>query len=803
VDGARAQASAALTLLPLENWDVSMVPFVQSAGMDRIPLSLLHTPLLCQEAESRGWNNWAELIAGGGISGSQLSFHWCLEFIRQLDPPGLAIEAAAYANGWLEFPGRRKPTALEILAIRTREDGRHVTNTQGETTLDAAERTFMSIAGKIPIADWTSQMFLSIVPDALLRMSFSSGRLPKRVLNCMLNHGAKTWRDLLSYDRKALMEIPNFGETSFSAIRDSVGPAILAMATERTKSGTPLLDRIREWISKTRHGDERHAQIIESRLGLGPNDGEIPTLEELGSRFHVTRERIRQIEKKAWEAMLATLPALADAGEALSQRIRGAHGLLHVQDMLSDQLIGSLASSRTTFIALVNLGWVTEARIWKSGDQVYMSVLDDEQTNSLLRDLKEHIAKADEDTDLEKWCTAHEPISKIDREVAIKHIMTALTLPDGHPIIKANRGQRIRGEILDLLNESPAPMHFRDIARRVIVNQDDLDGTRVVQGLLPSIPGILLLSMGCYGTRRHFPEMDGVAHDIIQAAIEIMTSGAHDLERDWAMHALAPMVDELADPPCCLDPYRLHAILCTKPDLFIDTGRLTVRLNLSHGNQNAEQGSHGKSATRRQRHLLAIEILEVAGAPMDATALQERVRQQRDLKDIHELTVQYSDLLVILHDDRIGLVPRDLPGDPGVRSCVADAVVDILSSRGWSIGYDVAVGIAPIPKFIPALPPEDLRAILLQDGRFLKRPLGTRAALSSWDDDRTNPPAETLLELAECLDEGFTTKQMQTAVQEVFVETPSAQAIVKILRGTLRWMQTPSGQWLRTPRTNP
>ena len=43
--------------------------------------------------------------------------------------------------------------------------------------------------------------------------------------------------------------------------------------------------------------DPREAQVIRLRFGIG--DGYPRTLEEVGSVFNVTRERIRQIEAKA------------------------------------------------------------------------------------------------------------------------------------------------------------------------------------------------------------------------------------------------------------------------------------------------------------------------------------------------------------------------------------------------------------------------------------------------------------------------------------------------------------------------
>ena len=53
---------------------------------------------------------------------------------------------------------------------------------------------------------------------------------------------------------------------------------------------------------------EREAQIVEMRFGL--SDGNQMTLEEIGKRFNVTRERIRQIEARALSKM--RMPAQSD-----------------------------------------------------------------------------------------------------------------------------------------------------------------------------------------------------------------------------------------------------------------------------------------------------------------------------------------------------------------------------------------------------------------------------------------------------------------------------------------------------------
>jgi RNA polymerase primary sigma factor len=60
--------------------------------------------------------------------------------------------------------------------------------------------------------------------------------------------------------------------TSFSLLKDRLGDVLCSL-------------------------NERERKVLELRFGLG--DGCARTLEEVGSQFKVTRERIRQIEAKA------------------------------------------------------------------------------------------------------------------------------------------------------------------------------------------------------------------------------------------------------------------------------------------------------------------------------------------------------------------------------------------------------------------------------------------------------------------------------------------------------------------------
>ena len=75
-------------------------------------------------------------------------------------------------------------------------------------------------------------------------------------------------------------------------------------------SGALLREHIEEALS---HLEERERQVLRLRFGL--EDGRPHTLEEIGQRLGVTRERIRQIELKALEKLKSDPELLQDLQE--------------------------------------------------------------------------------------------------------------------------------------------------------------------------------------------------------------------------------------------------------------------------------------------------------------------------------------------------------------------------------------------------------------------------------------------------------------------------------------------------------
>ena len=88
------------------------------------------------------------------------------------------------------------------------------------------------------------------------------------------------------------LETP-IGEEEDSHLGDFI-PDDAAPAPAEAASHTLLKEQLNEVLSTL---TDREAKVLKLRFGL--EDGKARTLEEVGQRFDVTRERIRQIEAKA------------------------------------------------------------------------------------------------------------------------------------------------------------------------------------------------------------------------------------------------------------------------------------------------------------------------------------------------------------------------------------------------------------------------------------------------------------------------------------------------------------------------
>jgi RNA polymerase primary sigma factor len=110
----------------------------------------------------------------------------------------------------------------------------------------------------------------------------------------LLNMDSGHVEDLLSISREMVsLENPLYNEKDSSTLGDFI-EATKYRAPEAQAMDSALHDDIEHVLG---HLDEKEADVIRFRYGLG---NVVPlSLKEIGDRFNLTKERIRQIEKKA------------------------------------------------------------------------------------------------------------------------------------------------------------------------------------------------------------------------------------------------------------------------------------------------------------------------------------------------------------------------------------------------------------------------------------------------------------------------------------------------------------------------
>lgn len=119
-----------------------------------------------------------------------------------------------------------------------------------------------------------------------------------------------TWAIMKNYARS----IP---EQRYHQARMATGQDEMLAAAPDTHNGLQLVSDREDVRQQIRQGLEqltsRERAVVMGHFGLGSDQGENLTLEEIGRRFGVTKERVRQIEKRAIAKLRGLLsPALAD-----------------------------------------------------------------------------------------------------------------------------------------------------------------------------------------------------------------------------------------------------------------------------------------------------------------------------------------------------------------------------------------------------------------------------------------------------------------------------------------------------------
>ena len=224
---------------------------------------------------------------------------------------------------------------------------------------------------------------------------------------------------------------------------------------------------------------ERAREVLVFRFGLGAS-AERETLEAIGERWGITRERVRQIEAAGIEAIRAS-KAFDDAEEAfedLCDHVRGLGAVVHEEDLLSSLANDEKSRNRIRFLLVVGSSFIRE----RETEHFYARWHVDPQTADVVHNALTRLysSLSDEEVleeseiidrfleELKDVNDAYKDEQVLKRWLCLSKTMTCNPLSEwGKASSPAIRTKGIRDYAYLVIKRGGQPMHFSDVAKAI------------------------------------------------------------------------------------------------------------------------------------------------------------------------------------------------------------------------------------------------------------------------------------------------------------------------------------------------
>ncbi len=579
--------------------------------------------------------------------------------------------------------------------------------------------------------------------------------LTVRSSNCLQNLGIFYIGDLVLKSEGELLRTPNFGRKSLTELRASLDKLglqfgmrlsnwplknIEALASLHNESlasecEEPLYTAFSRSIAKI--SDAREKIIIEERLGL---KGRIRTLEDIAQELHLTRERIRQIQKKSIKSILKKEFWDDILKIRIKQLLNSRQAPLYLDEIGNEDSWFSGFENNQVLLEHLILSFsnIKRLHIFAHEGRRIISRISFEEWRDIKYDLMnmlEHsldLGHTMDDIEMfaeSKLAKAGAPelssllVEQLYKDLNFSIINGEMTL--------VSVGNSLGSHLRALLETAEKPMHFEQIATLYEQRYGVPISSRYVHACLGH-QGFPLFERGTYGLLRHLAIPLDTQNSIRQRIEEVIQDGPP--ERQW--HT-SDLIDHFAGEPYAaeLNKYTINIIL--KP-----TKRLRYLGHWSWKNKSAGDDD----ADRLHIRMAIYETLKSAGRALRVEELQELVSQARGIGDI--FNIHPNELYSRVDPGTWGLLDRDFVLSLPEQKSLKDQLFNKLSANGRSFHK------SELLRAIESLtPPEELTdnqvlGILVADPRF-KSWHGGFIGLNGWTDSGRKTFTAVLKEIAE------------------------------------------------------
>lgn len=516
---------------------------------------------------------------------------------------------------------------------------------------------------------------IPLLPTSILEAHITQLGLTVRTSNVFNVQSIFKLKDAIGYSLEDMMKWSNFGKKSAKDLCElldaSVEKLSYMLPVNSGDSNTAIINVNEEEITEAPNFEHasttplkihfenslsllktNERTILEGRTGY---NGAVKTLEEMGVVIGVTRERVRQIQKKNVEKIIKTEfwdDCIAiKIGELLLSREQPLYlEMLEVEDAWFSGFMGNYQH----LAAIIGLFSENQIKILTIDGSVIISRIYQDDWDTLIRSFKRTLKnKAKE----QSWTKSDINLtfkSSLDEKGAAELLPVLWnsfidSLQFGSNDILLSFGKSIESVLNVVLNEAEAPLHFSEIARRAapLLGREisDHNTNSRLQGTEAKLFG-----RGTYGLKRFNSISDLTCNHIRLVVNKAIYEGP--LTKQWHVtEILNSLKEKFPSLPNELDSYLLNIIL-------EDSEQLTYL------NKNVwARADSGQLPTDRVDMADAfIKILEDAGKPLKGKEIKARLKV---IRGVHEaLQIQSTERMIQVGPDTWGLYERDVNINP-------------------------------------------------------------------------------------------------------------------------------------------
>ena len=489
--------------------------------------------------------------------------------------------------------------------------------------------------------------------ESLLRYPLSRLSLSVRSRNCLSYAKISTLGDLAEQTENSLRVIPNFGTTSLEEVKAVLAAFNLVLGSKETTKRSHVEDLFNKLNETEESVDEinfklynidqsslesvlrsfknnltdKEFEIFSARVGL---DEKPLTLEAIGKKFDVTRERVRQVEAKV-EIKVARIINLINLLDSKLYKIR--------ENLFIPLYVEDLPNYDPWFEMIRQKPWIMKTLLnYENLSSHNVQIIDNDQIiglgkNSALLDLINHlrnyldnqIGKNYSKSDLIEYIKLLTPLmaNEITNYVLSK-LSSDYRFAENDDLKKSflvSSGRGALPKLIALLESSDKPLSINEIYLKLGLTEKD---GRNYKNRLVDSDLFYTFDTSTYGLRKHLNLTDSEI-DFVNSIIKthILENGS---ERQWHANEIYNEANFTPTIKAKLNPYNI--VICILQSVeFSYLGRFIFVL-----------GQSKESAVQKINYVEMIEsLLEKSDDPLTTQEIKSAIEKERGLSNVFQI----------------------------------------------------------------------------------------------------------------------------------------------------------------------